>query len=48
MSLNEPIAEDAALTWFGEWAMRSGTGRISHPVSRRRNAGAKPWDVANH
>jgi len=36
MSLNESIVEDAALEWFGDWAMRSGTGRVSRPVNRRR------------
>ena len=37
MSLNESIVEAAALTWFGSWAMRSGTGRSSPPVNRRRS-----------
>lgn len=27
MSLTESTVEDAAPTWFGNWAMQSGTGR---------------------
>ncbi len=33
MSLNESIAEDAALEWFG----KLGSGRSSRPVNRRRS-----------
>ena len=36
-ALNESIVEDAAPTWFGNWAMRLGTGRSSRPANRRRS-----------
>jgi len=38
MTFNESTVEDAALTWFGSWAIRSHTGRT---CTRRACGGAR-------